>query len=310
MKKKLIFDNFDYSNINLSYKGNFKGNINYSKIFKDKFKVQGFTVTDKYYLISAYCILKNRSKSRIYFFDKDNSKYLGFIILDNSSHVGGISFDNFNKLLYVTGSKGKVNVYNYENIIELFIKNNYYLDLNSIDKSLYYIKSNINISNILDGNVSAATIYYYNNYLYVATCSNKGSLVKVKIEYLKNEKAINSYMTIISKELPACIQGLIIFDYNDKLFFVISQSYGMLSSTLKLFDLDNISFIGQKRFRTIGIEGIDMNSCGLIKVIFENGSKKSSLIDINKLVNKIDVKKENKYIRKGIIHQKKLDNRS
>jgi len=52
-----------------------------------------------------------------------------------------------------------------------------------------------------------------------------------------------------------------------------------------------------------------MNSCGLIKTIFENGSKKSSLVDVNKLKNKIDSKRESKYVSKGRIHQKKLDNR-
>lgn len=308
-KKNLIFNNFDENNINLSYKGDFSGKINYSKIISDKFKVQGFTVTEKYYLISAYSIFKDGTKSRIYFYDKINSSYLGYIILNNSSHVGGVTYDYFNKLLFVTGSKGKINVYDYEFIINSFVENNYFLDLNCIDKNLYLIKSNIDISDILQGNVSAATIYYYVNNLYVATCSDFGSLVRVKLVYSKEKKSLNSKLEVISNKLPACVQGLIVFDYNKDLYFVVSQSYGVLQSTLKLFLIgDNIQFVGQKRFRTIGIEGIDMNSCGLIKVIFENGAKKSSLVNINDLNNIINLKLEKKYVKKGEFHQKKLDN--
>lgn len=309
-EKNVIFNNFDDNNINLSYKGNFNGKINYLKIISDKFKVQGFTVTEKYYLISAYSILKDGTKSRVYFYDKINSNYLGYVILNNSSHVGGITYDYFNKLLFVTGSKGKINVYNYEFIVNEFINNNYFLDLNYVDKNLFLIKSNIDISDVLNGNVSAATIYYYNNFLYIATCSNIGSLVRVKLSYFKEDNFIGSKLEVVSKKLPACIQGLIVFDYEDNLYFVISQSYGILQSTLKLFLVENeIKFIGQKRFRTIGIEGIDMNAIGLIKVIFENGAKKSSLVNINDLNNPVNIKLENKYTKKGEFHQKKLDNR-
>jgi len=226
MKKNLIFDNFDYNNINLSYKGDFKGNINYTKIIKDKFKVQGFTVTDKYYLISAYSILKDGTCSRVYFYNKKNSKYLGYIVLNNSSHVGGITYDHFNKLLFITGSRGKVNVYNYEIIIDLFENNNYYLDLKTIEKNNFNVKSNINISDVLEGSVSAATIYYYDNCLYVATCSKNGSLVKVEMDYFKDRNVIYSKLSVISTKLPACVQGLIVFDYEDKLYFVLVSLMG------------------------------------------------------------------------------------
>ena len=270
---------------NFDYKDNINLRIDYSNIYKDGFTVQGFCVTSDYYLVSAY---SKGCLSRVYLYKKDGvlDKY---VVLDNKAHVGGITYDNVNGILYITGRYGKINCYSYNEFISGKVK---------------VIDSDINISNDLEGHVSAATLYYYGGSLYICTCSCNGSMIKYDLKY-KNNKII-----IVDKNihrcLPSCIQGLVVFECNEMLYYLISQSYSKLKSIIKLYDYDN-RFIGQKIIGFKGLEGFDMDSFGNINCIFENGVSKSVILNINELNRNLNKRLEYKYYLKVKNHQEKLD---
>ena len=309
-KNKNILSNF-FSSLDL-VRVNFVGKtFNYKNILSDGFIVQGFCIIDDYMLISAYSSLSGnkRKKSRIYFYDKISGEFIGLIILDNCAHVGGITYDYQDDILFVTGSLGKINSYSYKELIDQFIKNNFSLDLNSIDLSKIKIKCNdLNISLLVDGNVSAATIYYYDGCLYVATCSFRGYLICYDLIY-KNNK-LSCIGRVVSTFLPACVQGLIIFNYYGKKYILVSQSYGKVKSCLKLFRyVDKLEFLGQYTLRKGGIEGIDIDINGNIHCIFENKVYKSLVINISEFSCSFNRKQEQKYILCGKIHQNRLNKR-
>lgn len=295
---KSYFNKFNIDDKDFSYKESITNTFDYSNIENDGFIVQGFCCTDKYYLVSAYyhscSVVKN---SRVYFYDREKGQSRGYVVLDNKAHVGGMAYDSKNRLIYITGSGGKINVYKYDSLVSS-------LDGNCLEK----INSDgLDISKNLNGNVSAATIYYYDNSLYVATCSCKGNIVQYYVKYLADVEKIVVVDIKTYNCLPACIQGLIVFMVNDKKYFLISQSYSKLKSLIKLFDFD-MNFLGQKIIGFSGLEGIDMDRRGNIHGVFEYGITSSYVINICKLDDRIHKVLEYKYLMKGQLHQKKLDN--
>ena len=291
---KAHFKEFNYYEQHLKFKGDLSLTFDYSNIITDGFIVQGFCTTDKYYLISAYCSLKdNKRNSRIYFYIKESGDSCGYVVLDNKAHVGGISFDYRNRVLFVTGSKGKINVYRYDSLIKS-LGGNY----------LEHVDSDINISYDLPGKVSAATINFYDNSLYICICSCSGVMLKYDLSYV-DDKIIIVNKTLYNC-LPPCIQGLVVFNYCGKKYFLVSQSYRRLKSIIKLYDFDN-NFLGQRIIGFRGLEGIDMDSNGNIHGVFEFGSTKSFVLNIKNINRSINKFLEKKYFDMGTIHQKKLD---
>lgn len=276
-----------------------KTNVDYSNIGKDNYTVQGFVLLDKYMIISAYCkcIPGKKNKSRLYFYDSKTGESNGFVELDNSSHVGGVAYDKVNNVLYVTGSYGKVNAYSFDSVLSV---------LNGSGKLEKYDSSNLDISLILKGNVSAATIYFYEGCLYVATCSNVGRVVKYKVRYSDNKILVNEYK--VFENVPACIQGISVFDYEGKRYYLFSQSYGKSKSTIKALD-EKFNFIGQVVLSITGIEGIDISKSGNIYAVFEKSSTKVVCKHLSKLSSKGNKVLEEKYVSFGKIHQNILDAR-
>lgn len=296
-RKKSYFKNFNCNDKDFQYKQDISSIFDYSNISNDGYIVQGFCVTDKYYLISAYYYnLSEKKNSRVYFYNKDTSIFCGYVNLDNTCHVGGITFDYLNRIVFITGSRGGINAYKYESLIKS-LNGNY---LEKIDTS------ELNISHELSGHVSAATIYYYDESLYVCTCSCSGSMVQYKVEYLKDFNKILVVDKNIYSCLPSCIQGLIVFSNCGKKYYLVSQSFSKLKSIIKLYDFDG-NFLGQKIIGFKGLEGIDMDRYGNIHGIFEFGLTKSYVLNIKDVCGKINKGLENKYILKGKMHQKKLD---
>ena len=174
----------------------------YVRIYNDKYIVQGFCVTSEYFLISAY----SKGKfSRIYLY-KRNGIFEKYVELDIKAHVGGITFDNINRILYVTGNSGKIISYNFDKLI---------------NRELLLIDSSIDISNDLDGHVSAATIYYYDKSLYICTCSCNGCMIKYDLEYKNNkvfvvDKNVKTNELIVSQgdEKPLYSKALISYKIN------------------------------------------------------------------------------------------------
>lgn len=282
-----------------SYDGNICSNVDYINIKNDGYMVQGFSLVKEYIIISAYNKdYFSKGKSRIYFYCSKSGQYLGFVELDNSAHVGGITYDKKKEVLFVTGSCGKVNAYCMNSIIE---------ELNGVGKLVKYDSSNIDISLVLAGNVSAATIYFLDDNLYVATCSDVGKVVKYTIRYDKKKILIDKCN--VFSNAPACIQGICLFNYKDKVYYLFSQSYGKSKSIIKVLD-SNFKFIGQVILATSGIEGIDITSNGNIYGVFENSSTKILCVSLVKLTHKINKQLEQKYTSSGKIHQNKLDARN
>lgn len=263
-------------------------NFNYSNIYNDRFVVQGFCISRDYCMVSAYS--KDKLKSRIYLYEK-SGLFNKYIELNNSAHVGGLSYDLVNDIVYVTGNKGKINAYDYSELI---------------GGSINEYQCNVDISNVLDGSVSAATVYSYNNSLYVCTFSNVGRMVKFDVVVNKKRMSVNVDKYSVVYDLPACIQGVCVFKNNDKLYYLFSQSFGKLKSIIKLYD-SNLDFVCQKVLNDIGIEGIDLDYTGNVVCVFENGiniSKKIHLCDIFSGVRGL---LEKKFVAKGNFHQAKLD---
>lgn len=269
-----------FNDSNLDYKGVFSYDIDYSNIINDNFIVQGICKSDEYFFISAYS--KDKVNSRVYIYKDEFIKY---VELDNNSHVGGITYCD-KGYLFITEKNGKVNCYKYSDFIDGIVTR---------------VDCDINISNELFGNVSAATLYYYDGCLYVCTCSYIGRMVKYK---LLDDL---SYDVSVYNNLPACIQGICVFKYMDNLYYLFSQSYSKTKSCIKLLD-SNFNFIGQYISSFIGIEGIELDKSGNIMGIFEKNISHSVLFNINMLRGGLKSSLEKKYYIYGDIHQKKIDN--
>lgn len=242
----------------------FKNTIcfNYKNIYDDNYVIQGFTISRDYSLVSAYN--KFHAKSRVYLYEK-NGRFNKYVELDNSNHVGGISYDYINDLVYITGSKGNIDVYSYPELI---------------CGNIVKVKSDINISNVLGDVLSAATVYFYNNKLYVCTFEGIGKMFIFDLGFSKNKVSVVASKMI--DNLPPAIQGVSVFKYDDKIYYLFSQSYSKLNSVIKLFD-DKFDFLGQYKLKDIGVEGIDIDYTGNVCCVFENGVntlKKVHIMDV------------------------------
>lgn len=262
--------------------------FSYDNIYSDGYVCQGFTITVDYCIISAYS--KNGFNSRLYLYER-NGKFKKFIVLDNHAHVGGIAYDHVNNIIYVTGSFGRVYAYDYTELIS---------------GNILKYSCDLDISKVLDGAVSAATIYFYNNSLYVSTCSDIGRVVRYDIEVNRNKKLIKICNYVCINNLPSCIQGVCVFEQNDKLYYIFSQSYSKLKSVMKLYDFE-FKFLGQKVLDAVGLEGIDIDANGNIFGVFENGISNLKKVHVSELICSIKKTLEIRYIEKGKFHQSKLN---
>lgn len=285
-RRKSLFDKiFQLDDKELIFKNCL--NINYKNIYDDNYVVQGFCISRDYCLVSAYN--KFGAKSRVYLYEK-TGVFKKYIDLDNSSHVGGISFDYINNIVYITGYWGKVNAYDYYELISGEVKR---------------YETDINISDVIDGVVSAATLYFYDNRLYVCTFEGIGKMVIFDLEVHKNRIKVTNKELI--SNLPSAIQGVCVFKKDNNLYYLFSQSFSKLSSCIKLFD-SKLSFLGQIKLKEFGIEGIDIDYTGNICSIFEKVLDKTKKVHISELVQRKRNGLENKYYSKGIKFHEKLVN--
>lgn len=269
--------------------------LQYNNIRSDKYTVQSITSIDNKILISAY---KRKHNSRIYVYDFDTKNYEGVIILDNKAHVGGISYDKNHEILYVTGSNGEINSYDYR-VIKNYNKSNdkYVIDFSDNeegkleDKLEIKINNNINVKN-LDEDAEASTIYYYNDRLYVATFNpvNNGYLYSYKVNYNEKEKKI----TIIDEHtkkyrIGARIQGIGLTSIGNNEYLVCTQSIGITKSVFLLYEIsdEKLTFLGRKYLDDPGLEGITIDNEGYIVGIFENNERNVVVINIRNLIREV-----------------------
>lgn len=299
--------------------------FDYSQIERNKYIVQGCTVANNDFIISAYYKLSSfkkklgfkESNSRLYIFDSSTGILTGIITLNHRSHVGGVAYDALHDALYVTGARGKVYTYSYHLLKNAMVKDKrtslFKLDLSSIDISSMIISNggiNIRKSEALNSIVSAATICYFGKVLYVATCSEKGALVAYFLEYSSDGREVCAKPMVISKSLPAAIQGIAIYDNGSNRYLLLSQSCGGCVSAIKKYEFFDgiLTFVGQEVVDIPGMEGIFVDSFGNITAVFEHSLTTSYVTHVDKLVQDIDLSLEDKFIAGGIRNQRRVEN--
>lgn len=297
--------------------------FDYSQIEKDHYVVQGYTVASDNFVVSAYSKLSSLKRklgfkernSRLYIFDCSRRKLIGNITLNHRAHVGGVAYDCYHDVLYVTGARGRVYAYSYELLKKWMLENKKrgFFSSKTFDyTSIINDNGAINIRNkdALNTVASAASICYFDNTLYVATCSEVGCLVAYSLEYSSDNREVFATPVVISKNLPAAIQGIAIYEDKNIRYLVISQSYGKSFSAIKKFELMNglLHFIGQEVVNTPGMEGIYVDSFGNISAVFENSLTTSYITHVDRLVEDIDLSLEDKFIVGGRKNQRKVEN--
>ncbi len=268
--------------------------IPYINIKKDGYTVQSITEIDGKMLISAY---KRKHYSRLYIYNIDTYSYEGKIILDNKAHVGGISFDHTNDILYITGSNGEINSYDYKIIRELNNEKNYTINFSDRveneeeDQLEIKINNNINVKN-LDKYAEASTIYYYNNRLYVATFNptGKGYLYSYKVNYNKENKSISIIDEHTKKyKIGARVQGIALTNYGNKDYLVCSQSIGIANSSILIYEIteDDLVFVGRTYINDHGLEGIAIDDDNNLVGIFENNPRPIIVLSMKELLDEV-----------------------
>lgn len=218
--------------------------MDYSNIRQEKYIVQGYTVIDDEIVISAY---NPGDPSKLYFYDKNKEKFKRSVTLNSKAHVGGVTYDDKNKIIFVTGSLGRVMSFN--------------------KKDLKPIKNNISLEGIT--NINMATIYYHNKKLYAATFGIRGKLFEIEYEYNKEEITLKSIKQIFKTGLAT--QGIAFY----KNYLVVSSSYGKgVKSKLSIYDKDkNYKLVNKRTVVQSGLEGIYMDKEGFLTGIFEFGKQ-------------------------------------
>lgn len=299
--------------------------FDFGQIEKDHYIVQGYTVADNDFVVTAYSKLSSFKRrlgfkernSRVYIFDFTTGVLTGIITLNHHAHVGGVTYDNLHDALYVTGARGKVHTYSYGRMKQAMVKGKrtslLKLDLSSIDISSIIIFNhgiNIRSKDALDTIASAATICYFDQTLYVATCSEVGSLVAYSLQYSSDNKEVRAMPKVISRSLPAAIQGIAIYEQDSKRYFILSQSCGGCASAIKKYEFSNgiLTFVGQEIVDIPCMEGIYVDSFGNITAVFEHSLTTSYVTHVDRLIEDIDFALEDKFIAGGIRNQRKVEN--
>lgn len=253
----------------------------------------------------------------MYIFDSTTGILTGIITLNHHAHVGGVAYDDLHDALYVTGARGKIHTYSYGRMKQAMVKDRrtslLKLDLSSIDISSIVISNHgisIRSRDALNAIVSAATICYFNQTLYVATCSEVGSLVAYSLEYSNDDREVRMMPKVISRNLPAAIQGIAIYERDSKRYLILSQSCGGCVSAIKKYEFSNgiLIFIGQEIVDIPGMEGIYVDSFDNITAVFEHSLTTSYVTHVDKLIEDIDFTLEDKFIAGGIRNQRRVEN--
>ena len=238
-------------------------NIDYSNIKKDKYVVQGLTIIDNLFFISAY---KKNNYSRIYIYD--NKEFIGKIILENKYHVGGISFDKKNNIIFVTGSAKSISSYNYTKL-KRYIKKDFILDINE--------HLDLVIKNNLETPFRAATLYIYKGYIYITKFDINTKIAKIKYSYDKKSIALEKVIDLGTINNSFCVQGICF--YNNNLY--LSSSLGAIKSVISVYDKD-FKLINRRMIRQHGMEGIIIKNNNLYS-IYEMGKPIMSIHHLDRL---------------------------
>ena len=292
-----------------------KKSINYDNAnnLTDK-KTQGYTETDNFVYITSHYKGNN---SRIYVYDKETGEALGYIELNNRSHVGGITYDKENNIIYVTGSGGNILAYD-NNIIENYINSfkDYEIDGKKIKRTGKDVKlvsfsdedieNNVMISSEISlgiGSKNAATTYYYEDTLYVASFRQEsyGDFRAFKPEIIV-ENGIRKVIPgepLFTTVVPPSTQGIAITEWNGKKYLISTQSMGPFSkgiiSVAELKDDGTTEIIGF-RYAKPGIQGIQVDEFGNVSYVSEYGEEQTEILTMDYLLSGSDKIDQNEVV--------------
>lgn len=258
---------------------NLEKEYDYTNLSKE-YTPQGYTISNNSIFISAYHN-KKELNSKIFMIDKNNN--INTIILDNKDHVGGLSIDEYNNILFVTSSNGKISTYDLNKI---------YKELSNSKDNTVVINTDMKIDNDINNYThSVSSICINNNKLYTTTYGEKCILKEYNYKLIDNEiKAV--LLNTQELDIP-CVQGIDI--YNN--YLLLSSSSCILAGNIKIpskitiydlndFSIKNISYIKQG-----GLEGINIDNNGNITGIFELEDQKIKNIgNIQTIINDEDSK--------------------
>ncbi len=269
-------------------------NLDYSNIKKDEFTPQGYVIISGTYpsiLITAY---SNNDNSRVYIYNKEKGKYLGYISLNNANHVGGITYDPENDVLFITASNGLINTYDYSVLMQALNNGIEIIDekvvINLANRSDKNQNNNyVIIDNDIDVLQSAATICYYDNALYSIDYGLNSILVKTDYDII-GSKIISTKNEVIIPEDAKCVQGMAFYKNSDNnIYLILSSSSGFLQSKISIYEVDstyNWKCISQKIIKSSKqIEGISVDKYGNISTIYEGDITNSKIVgNVDKMI--------------------------
>lgn len=281
-------DDINYISSDLDFNKEYvDSNVDYSEISKDEYTSQGYTIVGGTYpsiLISAY---KEDELSRIYVYERDTGKYLGYIILNNKNHVGGLTYDPTCDILFITGSKGSINTYDYSTLMKTLnnasdITDDVHIDLsNEINNKVAIMENDINVDQ------QAATITYFDGSLYSIDFGFDGVLVKTDYN-LVNNKVITTNNTYYKLNNSKCVQGISFYQKDDEVYLVLSSSLGIINSKLTLYKLvdKNFEYLCELTLDSNKkMEGISIDRVGNISSIYEGSEKSEIVSSVDELID-------------------------
>ena len=176
---------------------------------------QGICITDKYFLISAYCANeKQKHNSVIYVMNKKAKKYITTLALDNNkSHVGSLAWNNTKKEVYIADSANK----------KIWRLNESVIEDKVAEKSDYTstkLKNFISINS--EKNFKPSFISYYSSKLYVGQFDEANDANSYMTVYRVDESNQHENERI---KLPLKCQGIAFVDRGEKTYLLCSCSY-------------------------------------------------------------------------------------
>lgn len=237
---------------------------------KTNYIPQGCCQIDNKTLIVAYDE-KKKKNSIVIILDKTN-KIIHTTTLEGKYHCGAIAYDKKTNSIFIPGESGK------ENGLSSYVNRYNAKDLMNKEKITATIKIKVDNNNNLKSRTnkksSVAYLTVNNNYLYIGNFSKKQSIIKKYA--IKNNGYLIEKQTI--KNPYPNIQGMCIYKYKEKNYYLFSSSYGRRNNShLYISHLDKNNII--KPIKEIKLpplaEQINNNNKDLF-IIFESSSKKYS----------------------------------
>ena len=242
---------------------------------------QGLAVTEDYILVSSYCGSQTHN-SVIYVIDKNTHEFIKEIVLRNKSHVGGLAYDSIHQNIWISGmSRGipQVNAITLKQLEEYSFQKEHLPITYSQSYDLYAI-------------ARTSFLTYHDNSLYIGYFTeNTASVLE---EYDINEDgtlvtqlysdpldksdsitplALPSDMRVITEKA----QGVAF--YKNKILF--SHSYGILPSSLQVFNNSMQKFYLPEKMEQIYVDGDDLY------VLFESAAynyRASSFLKMDRII--------------------------